>query len=110
MEPMRNPEFNMGTNGMWSVWNSMVYIILGVAVIGFFYAFAYWRKKKGLPVWIGTNVTPDGKWAKPAKIESKPMDAPKPIEPQKPVEKEKDALSAPKKIVRPGKDESENKE
>ena len=112
MEPMRNPEFNMGSNGMWSVWNSMVYIILGAAVIGFFYAFAYWRKRKGLPVWIGTNVTPDGKWAKPAKAEAKPLDAPKPIgeaqeekPAQKPIEKQKDPLSAPKKIARPGSDE-----
>ena len=107
MEPMRDPTFNMGTNGMWSVWNSMVYIILGAAVIGFFYAFAYWRKKKGLPVWIGTNVTPEGKWAKPVEKKPDALEAPKPINVAKPKEETKDPLSAPKKIKRPGEDENE---
>lgn len=37
MEPLRDPDFNMGTNGMWSVWNAMVYIILGaVMIVGLF--------------------------------------------------------------------------
>lgn len=33
MEPIRDPDFNMGTNGMWSVWNALAYIILGVVMI-----------------------------------------------------------------------------
>ena len=53
MEPLRDPEFNMGTNGMWSLWNSMVYIILGAVVIIGMQAFAYIRRRKGLPVEMG---------------------------------------------------------
>ncbi|HBS03280.1 MAG TPA: hypothetical protein DEA63_05470 [Firmicutes bacterium] len=49
MEPLRNSEFNMGTNGMWSVWNSLIYIILGALLLGAFQLLAYWEKKKGLP-------------------------------------------------------------
>lgn len=50
MEPLRDPEYNMGTNGMWSFWNSMVYIILGVVVLAAFLGIMIYREKKGLPV------------------------------------------------------------
>lgn len=49
MEPLRNTSFNMGSNGMWSIWNSLIYIILGVLVLAAFQFVAYWEKKKGLP-------------------------------------------------------------
>ena len=56
MEPLRDPEYNMGSNGMWSFWNSMVYIILGAALIAGFQLLAYYRKKKGLPEEMGGYV------------------------------------------------------
>ncbi len=108
MEPMRDPNYNMGTDGMWSFWNSMVYIILGVVMIGGFYLFAYWRKKTGRNKWIGVNFE-DGQVLAPETPveEAKALEAPKPIgipeEPKK--EQPKDPLSAPKKIKRPGSDE-----
>lgn len=45
MEPFRSPEFNMGVSGMWSVWNALVYIILGAALIAMFQIF--WVVQKG---------------------------------------------------------------
>lgn len=36
LEPLRDPHYNMGTNGNWSIVNSAIYIGLGVAVIAFF--------------------------------------------------------------------------
>lgn len=50
MEPLRDTDYNMGANGQWSFWNSMVYIILGVVVIAAFLAIMIYREKKGLPV------------------------------------------------------------
>ncbi len=49
MEPMRSADFNMGTNGMWSIWNSLIYIILGVFVVAIFQLLAFYERKKGLP-------------------------------------------------------------
>lgn len=49
LEPLRDENFNMGTNGMWSIWNSLIYIILGVFVVGVFQLLAWHEKKKGLP-------------------------------------------------------------
>ena len=108
MEPMRDPEYNMGADGMWSFWNSMVYIILGAVVIAGFYLFAYWRKKTGRLPWIGIQFDENGVRLAPeegAVKEAKPLDAPKPIEEPKKVEEKKDPLAAPKKIKRPGEDE-----
>ncbi len=114
MEPMRDPNFNMGSNGMWSVWNSLVYIILGVLAIGACFAIAIIRKKKGLPVEMGTNVKREGKWAIEEETEEvKPLDAPEPLDTPKPIptepkeKKNNDALSAPRKIKRPGQDEEQ---
>lgn len=45
MEPLRNPAFNMGMDGMWSIWNSLVYILLGVALITVFQVL--WVVQKG---------------------------------------------------------------
>lgn len=49
LEPMRSTDFNMGSNGMWSIWNSLIYIILGVFVVVVFQLLALYEKKKGLP-------------------------------------------------------------
>lgn len=46
MEPLRDSNFNMGTNGMWSFWNSMVYIIIGLVMIGLFFLLDYLKGKK----------------------------------------------------------------
>ena len=49
LEPLRDSNFNMGTNGMWSIWNSLIYIILGIFVVCVFQLLALYEKKKGLP-------------------------------------------------------------
>ncbi|MCI7213475.1 MAG: hypothetical protein MR467_04955, partial [Bacillales bacterium] len=46
MEPLRDSNFNMGSNGMWSFWNSMVYIIIGLVMIGLFFLLDYLKSKK----------------------------------------------------------------
>lgn len=56
MEPLRDVTYNMGSNGWWSFWNSMVYVILGALLITFFQFFAYYRKKQGKPVEINRYV------------------------------------------------------
>jgi hypothetical protein len=33
MEPLRDPLFNMGTGGEWSVYNSLIFLIVGVLLI-----------------------------------------------------------------------------
>lgn len=45
MEPLRDPNFNMGTNGTWSIWNALAYILLGAALIAMFQIF--WVVQKG---------------------------------------------------------------
>ena len=49
LEPLRDRSYNMGQNGWWSFWNSMAYVLGGVAMIVFFQLFALYRRKKGLP-------------------------------------------------------------
>ena len=49
MEPMRNVDFNMGGDGMWSVWNSVAYIVLGAFLLVVFQLVGHYEKKKGLP-------------------------------------------------------------
>ncbi|OPZ34396.1 MAG: Prolipoprotein diacylglyceryl transferase [Tenericutes bacterium ADurb.BinA155] len=46
MEPMRDPSFNMGSDGKWSIIWSGIYIGLGVLTILFFHLFDYFRNKK----------------------------------------------------------------
>lgn len=41
LEPLRDPKYNMGSNGLWSVINSLIMIGLGVLVIVFMYVYAY---------------------------------------------------------------------
>ncbi|HAS55907.1 MAG TPA: prolipoprotein diacylglyceryl transferase [Firmicutes bacterium] len=50
MEPLRDVNYNMGSNGSWSVWNSLVYIILGIALIGLFFLLDYLKSKKPMPI------------------------------------------------------------
>ncbi len=45
MEPMRDTNFMMGTDNNWSIWNSLVYIILGVVLIAVFQTL--WMIQKG---------------------------------------------------------------
>lgn len=49
MEPLRNASFNMGGDGMWSIWNSAIYIILGALALVAFQLIGLLEKKKGLP-------------------------------------------------------------
>ena len=46
MEPLRDPSFNMGADGNWSFWNSLGYILLGLAFIGIMYLLDYLGKRK----------------------------------------------------------------
>ncbi len=69
MEPLRDPEFNMGTNGMWSLWNSLAYIILGAVLIAFFQVFAMVRRNRGLPEEMG-GIVP---------VKEKAVAGPKPV-------------------------------
>ena len=94
MEPMRDPTFNMGTNGMWSVWNALVYVILGALAIAAMQIRAYVRKKKGLPEMMGT--TPEELASAEAKAE--PAIEPSPLR-AKP--EPKSDLAKPKSIPHP---------
>lgn len=49
MEPLRNASFNMGGDGMWSIWNSAIYIIIGVLALLAFQFVAKIEKSRGLP-------------------------------------------------------------
>lgn len=49
MEPLRSQDFNMGGDGMWSVWNSVAYILLGVLLLVVFQLVGLYEKRKGLP-------------------------------------------------------------
>ena len=68
MEGLRNPNFNMGVNGNWSVINAGIYIGLGVLFLAFFEAFYFYRLKKGLPLEIIRGQAP--KSDKPVKKKS----------------------------------------
>ena len=46
MEPMRNVNYNMGTTGGWSVWNSLAYIIAGVVLVVVFELVPHILRKK----------------------------------------------------------------
>ncbi|MCR5078505.1 MAG: prolipoprotein diacylglyceryl transferase [Bacilli bacterium] len=46
MEPLRDPAYNMGTNGSWSFWNAMIYIILGVVLIALLQVYEYFLREK----------------------------------------------------------------
>lgn len=45
MEPMRNANFNMGTDNAWSMCNSIAYIILGLLIIASFHLYDFYEKK-----------------------------------------------------------------
>ena len=46
MEPLRDADFNMGTDGSWSFWNAMIYIIIGVVLIGVLQAYEYFLRPR----------------------------------------------------------------
>ena len=63
LEPLRDRSYNMGQNGLWSFWNSMVYVLLGLAVIAGCQLYAWYRKKHGLPEEINRAPMPKVKQA-----------------------------------------------
>lgn len=56
LEPLRNANYNMGTDGQWSFWNSMIYIIIGVAMIAGFQLWDFIRMKQGKEVKTEDNI------------------------------------------------------
>ncbi len=46
MEPMRNANFNMGTDNAWSICNSIAYILIGVGLIAAFHLSDRYKKTK----------------------------------------------------------------
>lgn len=50
MEPLRDPSYNMGASGNWSVINAIIYIAIGVAFLIFFHVVDYFLIKKGKPL------------------------------------------------------------
>ena len=100
MEPMRDPDFNMGTDGMWSVWNALAYIIMGVVAVGAMHLIKIYRQKKGYPYERGGDI--------PATEPVAEVASPVAEEPAKPAEQEGD-LAKPKPIRRKKKSEGEDK-
>ena len=83
LEPMRDSDFNMGSDGWWSIWNAMGYIIGGVVAIVILHLIQHYRKKHGLPYERGELVpVTEGTPSSSAAVESAPagdLDKPKPI-------------------------------
>lgn len=46
MEPMRNANFNMGTDNAWSICNSLAYILIGLGLIAVFHLSDLYKKNK----------------------------------------------------------------
>lgn len=46
MEPMRNANFNMGTDNAWSICNSLAYILIGMGLIAAFHLSDLYKKNK----------------------------------------------------------------
>jgi len=44
MEPMRNADFNMGTDNAWSICNSIAYILIGLGIIALFHLYDGYKK------------------------------------------------------------------
>ena len=103
MEPLRDGNFNMGTDNMWSVWNSMIYIILGVAVIIGFQVADYLLKGKP---WCAE---PQGDEQEKASASGAPLPTSKPV-----AVKEEDIVSAPsfeiKESIEPKAEENRDEE
>ncbi|MDY6391770.1 MAG: prolipoprotein diacylglyceryl transferase [Bacilli bacterium] len=109
MEPLRDTDYNMGTNGMWSFWNSMVYIILGVIVLAAFFAIMMYREKKGLPVEYPKSAAILEAASSSANAQTTPsdLDAPKPIGKKEEKQETPSDLSKPKPIGKKKKTDSE---
>lgn len=67
MEPLRNSNFQMGNDNLWSVINAGIYIGLGVLAIAGFEIFYFYRMKKGLPMEIVRGKMPKTQKPKPKK-------------------------------------------
>ncbi len=72
MEPLRDPNYNMGMNNQWSFWNAMIYIILGILLIGFCALWEYWLiyKTKRSPLRKQQAASEKEKEGEPAPIEA----------------------------------------
>ncbi len=46
MEPMRNASFNMGADNAWSICNSLIYIVIGLALCSYFHFYDYYKKNE----------------------------------------------------------------
>lgn len=44
MEPMRNANFNMGTDNAWSICNSIAYILIGLLIIASFHLYDHYKE------------------------------------------------------------------
>ena len=86
MEPLRNPQYQMGVNNMWSIWNSLVYIILGVILIAVFQIL--WVVQGGKTWARGSLEAAEEKAAKKESVGRRTSESTK-----------KDVLSAPKTII-----------
>ena len=71
LEGFRDTTYNMGTDGSWSFWNAMVYIILGVALIGLLTVYEYVIRPK-LPKKEAKTVSAEG----PSEAEIEPKNTP----------------------------------
>ena len=86
MEPLRNPQYQMGVNNMWSIWNSLVYIILGVILIAVFQIL--WVVQGGKTWARGSLEAAEEKAAKKESVGRRTSESAK-----------KDVFSAPKTII-----------
>ena len=46
LEPFRSASYNMGTNGQWSFWNALGYIVIGLLLIAWLEVYEYAIRKK----------------------------------------------------------------
>jgi len=47
LEPLRDPTYNMGADNEWSIWSSLIYIIIGIGLIAFCHLYDLRKKKVG---------------------------------------------------------------
>lgn len=82
MEPLRSATYNMGTDGMWSFWNAMGYIIIGVVLIILLSLYEFvWRKKRALAkeaAGEGASETVSAETIEAGNADNSPMKDPEP--------------------------------
>ncbi len=52
MEPMRNSSFNMGADNAWSICNSLIYIVIGLALCSYFHFYDYYKKNENHKAYV----------------------------------------------------------